>query len=441
MTNYQLPHNVLVIAYYFPPLGLGGVQRTLKFVKYLPQYGWNPTVLTVEARGYFAKDEGLLHEIEGLPVEIVRTHSIDPLHFFRKFDIVKMPSARVHSQMSKLSQYFFIPDNKIGWKKRALEIAREILSKKKFDVIFATAPPYTDFLIGKELKEEFHLPLVIDYRDAWIDNTLHFYLTPLHRHCHFKLEKSVLKLADRIITINRRIKELIIMRYPNLTHNEIDIIPQGFDQDDFDRSAAKPDDGKFRITYSGTFYYNRTPKYFLCALKIFLEKNPGTRDKIEAVFIGNFNDENVSLVHALHLGDVVKVHGYVPHNECISILQQSTVLWMMLGDSTGDEMMSTGKLFEYLGTRKPILGCVPDGVAKQTIQDYGAGFLTSPKDVQAIAEAIEMLYKLHQTNSLPKVKEDYVIRFERHTLTGQLAKVLSSLVEVDSSDLIITPES
>lgn len=427
-------HNVLVIAYYFPPLGLSGVQRTLKFVKYLPQYGWHPTVLTVEARGYFATDEDLLAEINSLPVEIHRTRSLDPLHFLRRSDTVKMPSKNIYRAMSKISQCFFIPDNKIGWKRTALAEARKVVSEKKFDVIFATAPPYTDFLIGAALSKEFGIPLVIDYRDAWYDNPNHFYATPFHSAYHFHLERKVLRRADRIITINRRMKELLIRRFETLSHGEIDIIPQGFDQEDFDKSIPPPREDKMRITYSGTFYLNRSPKYFLHALHNFLEKHPAARKKIEAVFVGTFHNENLSLLKTLHLEDVVRIHGYLPHDECIPILQQSDILWLMIGTRPGDDMMSTGKLFEYLGARKPILGCVPDGVAKKTIMECGAGFVTAPHDVQAITETIGKLFELHQHDRLPLVKEEYVRKFERYSLTGDLAKVFRSVLHIEPTE-------
>ncbi|MEW6061984.1 MAG: glycosyl transferase family 1, partial [Bacteroidota bacterium] len=139
--------NVLVIAYYFPPLGGSGVQRVLKFVKYLPQFGWQPTVLTIGPTAYYAKDESLLKEIESLNIRIIRTSSIDPntvVH--KKHDVVRMPKEGTRKLLSFISDTFFIPDNKIGWKRKAIKAASEVLKNEKFDVIFATSPPPTDFL-------------------------------------------------------------------------------------------------------------------------------------------------------------------------------------------------------------------------------------------------------------------------------------------------------
>lgn len=427
---------VLVIAYYFPPMGLSGVQRTLKFVKYLPLYNWQPTVLTVIPGSYYARDASLLKEIEPLNVNIFRTDSIDPTRFFRKGDseagkAVKMPREWIRKSLNVISQLFFIPDNKIGWKRKACRAATELLQREKFDLIFATAPPYTDFLIGNTLKKRFRLPLVLDYRDAWLDNPYHFYFTPIHRWLHHSLEKRVLRFSDKVITINRRIKELLLKRYPFLQYQDVEIISQGFDPSDFDLNGiARLQRGKkMRITYSGTFIDKRTPKYFLRALSKVLHEQRGLRDKIEACFVGYFREENLKLVNKLGLQDVVKVLGYVDHSECVRSLIASDVLWMMIGKGEGEDMMSTGKLFEYLGARKPILGCVPDGVAKTTIEDSGAGIVVEPDDVDAIASAIKTLYKRYESGTLAGPSEDIVEKFSRKRLTADLAKAFELLVE------------
>lgn len=427
---------VLVIAYYFPPLGLSGVQRTLKFVKYLPLYNWKPTVLTVSPGTYFAHDSSLLKEIEPLNISILRAKSIDPTRLFRKGSteggrVVRMPREWIRKTLNVASQLIFVPDNKIGWKRNACRVASDLLKREKFDLIFATAPPYTDFLIGRYLKKKFGLPLVLDYRDAWVDNPYHFYLTPLHRWLHQRLEKRVLRDSDKIITINRRIKELLLKRYPFLQYQDVEIISQGFDPADFHLDGVplinKKD--KMRITYSGTFIDKRTPKYFLRALYKVFQEQPELRTKIEACFVGHFRQENLKLVQKLGLQDVVRVVGYVDHNECVRYLVSSDVLWLIIGKGKGEDMMSTGKLFEYFGARKPILGCVPDGIAKMAIQDSGAGVVVDPYDVEAIASAIKDLYKRYEAGELRGPNEEFVEKFNRKRLTADLARTFELLVD------------
>ena len=159
---------VLLIAYYFPPLGLSGVQRTAKFAKFLGRYGWKPTVLTVEPAGYYAFDESLLREVEEAGVEIVRTTSLDANRLFKKKGVVRLPSEFIRKAAGFIGDLLFIPDTKIGWKRRALKAALELTARTRFDAILATAPPQTDFLIGMELKRRTGIPLLVDYRDAWM---------------------------------------------------------------------------------------------------------------------------------------------------------------------------------------------------------------------------------------------------------------------------------
>lgn len=420
-------NRVLVIAYYFPPMGMSGVQRTLKFVKYLPHHGWEPTVLTITPTAYYALDYAMMEELEESGVKTVRTNSLDPTRLFDKGKPVKMPHEKLRGLLSILSQIVFIPDNKIGWKREALRVGRQLMHEQQFDVIFSTAPPYTCHLIGQELSREFGVPLVLDYRDAWVDNPLHFYLTPFHKLAHQKLERRVLKTSSRVITINRRIKELMISRYGFLSYNDIAIIPQGFDPEDFqlDDGVELPFSRKMRFTYAGTFYRNRTPKYFLVALAQLLKDRPGLRDRIEAVFIGTFRKENMGLIESLGLQDLVKVFGYLDHKAAVRYLMTSDVLWLTIGNGNGEDMISTGKLFEYIGARKPILGLVPEGIAKATILASKAGTVAGPQDVAEIKKAIENLFQQWEKRQLPKIPLEFADEYNRIRLAGELAKELS----------------
>ncbi|MEK7670603.1 MAG: glycosyltransferase, partial [Bacteroidota bacterium] len=364
---------VLVVAYYFPPMGLSGVQRTLKFVKYLPQYGWKPTVLTVEPGGYFAHDDSLLKELEGCDVEVVRTKAAGPGKVFAKKGTVRLPSERWRKFLSRVSDTFFIPDNKIGWKRKAVAKALALHKITPFDMIFATAPPFTDFLIGAEIKSRINKPLVFDYRDPWVEYPHKFYPTPFHKLRSSRLQRHALKASSHVVTTNRRVKELLIKRYGFLSYNDIEIIPQGYDPEDFkgcmvpEAEGVIPKSNKMRITYAGVFWEDRVPTYFLHALHTLFQEQPLLRGRIEALFIGKFRKENTKLVEKLGLNDTVKVVDYLPHRQCVNNLVASDVLWMIVGDEVG----SPGKTYEYIGARKPILGCVPDGFLKQTILEAG----------------------------------------------------------------------
>ncbi len=428
---------VLVIAYYFPPLGLSGVQRTLKFVKYLPSFGWLPTVLTVEEGAYYAKDADMLNELKGLPVDIVRTPSLDPLQIFKRKKKLKLPSRSTHSVLGSLSSAVLIPDSKIGWKTHALKAARKVLSDNKHDVIFASAPPYTSFLIASQLGKEFDIPVIFDYRDAWVANPLHRYPTPLHRTLHKRLERRALRNAAHVVTINRPIKELILQADPELAHTDITIVPQGFDQEDFNNLPPPPQlppsprRDRMRITYSGTMYYDRTPEYMLKALKTFVDKQPENRHGIELSIVGTGRDEDFRLIEETGLQDIVRVTGYLPHHRCVEQLIASDILWLMIGRSPGAFMMSTGKLYEYLGARKTILATIPDSAATEVLRQSGAAFICEPDDVTGIAEQISVLFDLYKNDRLPVPSCPFVAQFERRTLTEQLVGIFGSVLRPD----------
>lgn len=419
------PRNVLVIAYYFPPMGLSGVQRTLKFVKYLPQFGWQPTVLTVTPTGYYAQDYTLLEEINPLHIDILRIGSLDPNRLFRKKGVVKMPSERWRKILTFLSDSFFIPDNKIGWKREALKGTEKLFKEKKFDLIFATAPPFTDFLIGAELSKRFHVPLVIDYRDAWHEYPFKYYPTPLHKWRNHVLEKRALHAASRIITTNRRVKELILQRFKFLNYHDITILPQGFDPKDFCGPAPQVATPKFRITHAGVFYGDRTPKYFLQALQRVVAEHPEMKGHVEACFIGHLHDEHLAMIKEMHLEEFVVTTGYLDHHRCVAYLRESSVLWLMLNNDS----QSPGKLYEYFGARKPILACVYDGFLKQAIEEAEAGIIVKPDDVDGIAKALGEYYRQFKQQKLPRPNEDVIKKYDRVDLTEELSKIFGFLAE------------
>ena len=429
------PRRVLVVAYYFPPMGLSGVQRTLKFVKYLPQFGWLPTVLTVEPRGYFARDESLLQDLDGRDIRVVRTPAAGPGRFFAKREVVSLPPERTRKFLSRISDAVFFPDNKIGWKRRAVAVALALHSETPFDLVFTTAPPFTDFLIGSAIKKHIDRPLVFDYRDPWSDYPFKWYPTPLHRLLHVALERRALRSSSHILTTNRRVKELILQRHRFLTYHDIDIVAQGFDPDDFspDTGNGRPNAAhvsqakrrKMRITYAGVFWEDRVPDYFLQALHDLFAHKPKLRGRIEAFFAGAFREEHQRLVTKLGLQDTVTVHGYLPHRECVRELLASDVLWMIVGDDVG----SPGKVYEYIGARKPILGCAPEGFIKTTIQEAG-GTVVDPTDVEGIRKAIERYFEQFERNELKGPPEEVVRKYDRVTLTAAVVKVFESLLAV-----------
>ncbi len=407
---------------------MGGVQRTTKFVKYLNHFGWKPIVITSSPKLYYAFDFEMLNELKD--IEIVRTDGEVERSIDRKE--IKFKNEKLRNFFSKLSQIFLVPDTKILWEKKAIRYAEKIINSEKINLIFSTAPPYTDFLVGYELSKKYDIPLVLDYRDDWIECPYNFYFTPFHKRLHLKLERKILNYANAFITINYKIQNLIFDRYPEIDIKDSEVIPQGYDPDDFINAKDIADKlisekKKFRFCYSGSFFNLMTPEFFLKGLQLAFLKKPELKNKIEMFFVGIFPEKFIKLINDLELKDNIVLTGYLKHLESTAYLLTADVLWMMIGKSSKSFMISTGKLFEYIGTGKPILASVPGGAARDILSAYGAEFITDPDDINDLSEKIIHLYELYEQNKLPVGKKDFIDKFNRKYLTQKLVDIFNKV--------------
>ena len=413
---------VLIIAYYFPPMGFSGVQRVTKFAKYLPGYGWMPTVLTVHPGGYFAYDPTLLEELEEHPVEIVRTASIDPTRIFGKKRSLSFPDESSRRRISGLSQWLFIPDNKIGWLPFALAKGSSILRSRSYDAILSSAPPYTCHLIGSVLSRQFDIPLVFDYRDDWLDNPRHVYPTKLHTRLHREMERRAASRTSSVFTINHVIAETLEQRLGRA----IEVIGQGFDPEDF-KTWIEPDRTVFRLTYTGVFYDEQKPDVFLEACALFLRNRPEAKRHLRLDFAGTLPNEAIELARRLNIDECLTHHGYLSHLETVRLQMRSSVLWMTIGKRRGAESISTGKLFEYIGAQRPILALIPEGAAADVIAAYNMATIVPPDDPQLVSKSIDRLYTKWLDDSFPEADRSFVQKFDRLELTRTLADILNDI--------------
>lgn len=413
--------SALVFAYYFPPMGLSGVQRVTKFMKYLPDFGWQPHVITTGPVAYYAHDPSLLEELDGRDVVIHRTQGADINAKLKDKGTVAMPREFFRKILRKASDTFYVPDNKKAWSKQALALGRELVQQHEFDVIFVSGPPFSTMTAAATLSNETGIPLVVDYRDLWFGNQFHFYPTFWHTHKHQQLERDVLRVASRITVTNRRIKEHLIRRHDFLTSEEVVIIPHGYDPADLvGHERQRRNDGKFRLTYSGIFYDIVTPIPFFKAVKRVRSQRPDI--PLDLHFVGLLRDEYRKAAQRMGIADIITDHGYCPHRDAVSMLLESDALWMMVGKTRNADTISSAKLYEYFGTRKPLLVSVPDGALRKDAERYGASWITDPKDVEAISTGIIEMYEHFKRGSLPAANTSVVDGFNRITLTEQLAK-------------------
>ncbi|HWF44169.1 MAG TPA: glycosyltransferase, partial [Candidatus Kapabacteria bacterium] len=297
--------------------------------------------------------------------------------------------------------------------------------------IFTTAPPYTDFLIAQALREKYNVPYLMDYRDAWVDYpALNFYATPFHKAYARKLEDDCLRSSNGITVINRSMKEVLLQHYPFLSHDDVTIVPHGYDPEDI-AAALKiadqyRDPSKFRITYGGVFHAGRSPRPLLEGIGRAARAEPGLKDDLELIFTGLLQKEFLRAAHSAGLAANIVPKGYLPHRESIALLLASDVLWMTVSDERG----APGKLYEYLGTGRTILGLVPpSGPAGRILQEYGAAITAPPNDTRAIAQAIVDLYRNWKSGSLPRnVNVPFVKTFDRRLLSKEVARQLGLML-------------
>lgn len=276
--------------------------------------------------------------------------------------------------------------------------------------------------------------MILEYRDAWLEYPFKYFPTPLHRSWHRRLERKVVRGCDRIVVTNRRVKENLVKRYPFLTYHDITIISQGFDRDDFEipRVESPEPRRKLKITHAGTFYGGRSPATLLRALHNIMKSSPALRGRFEINCVGNTRNEDQLLASKLGLQNDVHFLGYLEHRVCIKHLLEADVLWFVVDN----DFQSPGKLYEYFGAEKPILASLDDGYLRQLVAESGAARLVPLTDVPAHEEALKELLGQFERKELPKPSTEFVKKFDRQLLTGELAKLLETLMDIDKNAFV-----
>jgi glycosyltransferase involved in cell wall biosynthesis len=408
---------VLAVAYHYPPVGGGGVFRTLKFTKYLSQFGFRPYVLTVKNSMYTPKDPSLVRDIPP-DVEIIATFS---------FEHRLLRASRL---LNISPEWFFIPDTNVGWLPFAIRAGRKIIPQENIDVIYVTAPIWTSLLIGYLLKKKTKKPLVVDFRDPWTINPYHKSPTKLHAKIDNCLERRVMTIADYVITVSQPYKRRLIEKYPFLK-NKTEVIMNGFDPDDFKYLKRQSFQGKLKIVHTGSLYSLRSPKNFLFALHELFQEKPALRKEIEVQFIGNYGKEAPMIVNNLGLNDSVKCIRYMSHKKCLELLVNSHILLLIIAsEGTKTSGIVTGKLFEYLFSGRPILAIASkENIAASIVQSANAGLVVSSNE-EAIKNAILELYEKWAKGKLVATTEMAEInKYNRKVLTHKLAEIFEKVTQ------------
>ncbi len=424
---------VLIITYYWPRSGGAGVQRWLKFTKYLPEYGWESVVLTVreENASYAQWDETLANEISPI-LRVIRTKSFEPYSLYAKLSGKKeIPFGGFSNEGSptffqKISRFirgnFFIPDPRRGWNRYAIKAALKLMKEEKFDAIITTGPPHSTHLIGYCLKKMAGIKWIADFRDPWTD--IYYYKELSHsapaKWYDKKLEKKVLLNSDRIVTVGNVIKNILLSKSQKLSSDKIEVITNGFDPSDFE-SFQKGEAERFIITYTGTI----SPHYRLDGFITALKSLPvGIRENMTIRIAGNISHDVMDLFAQAGLSSQLDYKGYVSHRQSIEYLYESAVLLLLIPDVAENKGILTGKFFEYLATGKPILGIGPrEGDVASILNETGAGMMVEYDDVILLKEKIIGYYDEFKAG-LTRLPSTAVENYSRKYLTGKLVKLI-----------------
>ena len=416
-------NKVLIITYYWPPSGGAGVQRWLKFSKYLPQFGWEPVILTVdpEFASYPAIDNSLEKEIPG-GIKVYRTKATD---WFRIYGKSKVPSAGFAKNSDdtikgKISRFirgnFFIPDPRRGWNKFAFKKACEIIEKEEIRHIITTSPPHSTQLIGLKLKKRFSaIRWIADLRDPWTDIYYYskFYPSLFSRKLDLCYERSVLEKSDEIITVGNTLKNSF-SQAQKIDENKITIITNGFDESDYTTvTSIRP--GKLIITYVGTISESYPVAGLIGALEDLYEKKIDFTLRIT----GDLSQKIRNLITSDIPASSVEFTPYLEHSLAVKSIMDSSVVVLIIPDHKSNKGILTGKLFEYLASGVPILCLGPaDGDAAGIIARAKAGATFEYKDEKGISSF------LCSAADTFKPDKDYIKEFSRVNLTRMIIPLL-----------------
>jgi glycosyltransferase involved in cell wall biosynthesis len=418
---------VLIVTYYWPPGSGAGVQRWLKFAKYLPQYGWEPVIITVDPRfaTYPAIDDSLNEDVPpGLAV--YKTSAIDYFRLYNR-DKSLIPSAGFAQDDEKglkgrISRFirgnFFIPDPRRGWNRPAFKKACELIIKENITRVITTSPPHSTQLIGLKLKKRFpSVGWIADFRDPWTDIYYYdkFSPTPLSKAIDRSYEKKVLKNADRIITVGNSLKNIFAARCSGIEKKTI-IITNGYDDQDFE--GPQPSDPEiFTISYIGTLSDDYPTGTFLEVLASFAETDINCKLR----FIGKVAPGQKRLIDSLPFKEAVEFIPYSDHSLAISYMRSSSVLLLIIPDHKSSAGIITGKLFEYLASCRPVICLGPvNGDASLILRETGHGRCFDYRDSVGVSAYLNSVMEGNETVSLSRPEE-----YSRQNLALKVAETLT----------------
>jgi len=426
---------VLVITYYWPPSGGAGVQRWLKFVKYLRNYGWEPIIYTPENPEVPAIDKSLEKDIpEGITV--LKTKVWEPYSAYKRFvgrkkeDSIKagfLSEKKNPSLTEKISVWirgnYFIPDARKFWIRPSIKYLLNYLNDNPVDAMVSTGPPHSMHMIALGIKQNLNIPWLADFRDPWTN--IDFYdklmLSSRADQEHRRMETSVLKSADKIATVSQN----WALDFQNLGAQDVEVITNGFDEEDFE-NIKSISSKRFELIHIGSLNKDRNPIILWEAMSDLINENKKLTEDLKITFIGQTDYSVFESLKKYSLDKYVEKADYKPHDELMNIAGTARVLLLPLNNTPNVNGIIPGKLFEYLALKIPILCAGPeDGDSAKIIDECKAGIVVDFDDKEKMKIALQGFYRdFNDGKLLDKRKDNGRLNYTRKKLTGEIAKLL-----------------
>ena len=420
---------VLIISYYWPPAGGPGVQRWMKFVKYLPEYNIKPILYIPENPNYPIYDYSLNDEVSE-KLEIIKnpiTEISNIISNSKSLNLIRsgnIPNPKEQSLFQRLLFFIrgnlFIPDMKILWKNKSIDFIENYLSKTKIDVVITTGPPHSLHLIGYELKKRLNIKWISDFRDPWVNlnylNRLH--LLPSVKRRHKKLRDKVLINSNSVIVTSEKLKKLYKEIAPNIFK-----ITNGYD---YEYSTVNID-SKFSISHIGSLYPERNPKYLWDIIDEICINNEEFRSNLQINFIGNTTEKIIKYLSNKTFKSCVRFFDYVDHKRAVEFMCSSQILLMVEVNDNDSSYAIPGKLFDYLNSKRPIIAIGPDkSEVNQILYDTNAGKFFNYNESINLKLHIENLYNQYEMGSISYDAKNISI-YRTKNLTEELSKIINKV--------------
>ena len=435
---------VLIITYYWPPTGGSGVQRWVKFAKYLPQHGWQPVIYTPENPEQLAVDHSLEAEIPA-EAEIIKTPITEPYDLYKKFlkksghskEAVEVNpvNAQNKSLMQKAAMWvrgnLFRPDPRCMWIGPSVKFLKKYLEEHPVDLIVSTGPPQSMHMIGRRLAAETGLPWIADFRDPWtkIFYFKHLSMTKATERWHKKMEKRVLDEASTVVAVS----QLVQQEFQMMTQTPVELITNGYDDCDFPKGscaeAVGGEDRPFVISHTGLFAADGNPTRLWEVLAEKCSQDEKFRKALQIRLVGKTDEQIIRSIKTAGLEENLIDMGYQPHAIAIDQQRKASLLILPLRKEPEYRAVLPGKLFEYLASWRPVLGIgQPDGAMSMILNQTKTGVVLNWDDKESITKFIEMSWSRHLKGELT-VDDADISQFTRKNLTIKMVELFNKLTK------------